>query len=199
MTDEKRPDHDGDDPLGRDGLAPRGEDLAATGTPRTEPYEVVDPEAEELTEASDVVDDTPDKGDPEDMVVDSPDQLAEAEAAARAARSSRPVRKSRPTSKAGDEGEGAVGGPKAPRRQITRAPVRRDRSKGHDEAAAKRRTTPAMFARQSVGELKKVKWPTGDEMRQYFIVVLVFVLLIIAYVGGLDVLFGWGLIKLFGQ
>ena len=55
------------------------------------------------------------------------------------------------------------------------------------------------FTKQSVAELRKVKWPTGDELGQYFLVVLVFVLLIIAYVSGLDVLFGWIIIKLFGN
>ena len=52
---------------------------------------------------------------------------------------------------------------------------------------------------KTVAELRKVKWPSGDELGQYFLVVLVFVLLIIAYVSGLDVVFGWVVIKLFGH
>ena len=50
-----------------------------------------------------------------------------------------------------------------------------------------------------IRDRRKVKWPSGDELGQYFLVVLVFVLLIIAYVSGLDVVFGWVVIKLFGH
>ena len=63
----------------------------------------------------------------------------------------------------------------------------------------KQRIGPVTFTKQSVAELRKVKWPSGDELGQYFLVVLVFVLLIIAYVSGLDVVFGWVVIKLFGH
>ena len=37
-----------------------------------------------------------------------------------------------------------------------------------------------------MGELKKVVWPTGEQTGQYFVVVLVFVLFIMAVVAGLD-------------
>ena len=47
-------------------------------------------------------------------------------------------------------------------------------------------------------ELKKVIWPTGLQVRQYFVVVLVFVLFIIAYVGLLDLGFGALLLRLLG-
>lgn len=58
---------------------------------------------------------------------------------------------------------------------------------------------PLTFTKQSAGELKKVVWPTGKELRTYFIAVLVFVLFVIAYVGLLDLLFGWGLLSLLGD
>ena len=61
-----------------------------------------------------------------------------------------------------------------------------------------KRTTPAQFVRESAGELRKVVWPTSSQLRQYFVVVLVFVLLVILYVSALDLLFGWGLLKIFG-
>ena len=48
------------------------------------------------------------------------------------------------------------------------------------------RTTPVAFVKQSVGELRKVVYPTGQQLGNYFIVVLVFVLFIIAYVSLLD-------------
>jgi preprotein translocase subunit SecE len=64
--------------------------------------------------------------------------------------------------------------------------------------ARKERTTPAKFVNESVGELKKVIWPTFSQWQQYFIVVLVFVVIIIAYVTLLDLGFGAGLLWLFG-
>jgi preprotein translocase subunit SecE len=48
------------------------------------------------------------------------------------------------------------------------------------------RTTPVAFVKQSVGELRKVVYPTGQQLGNYFVVVLVFVLFIIALVSLLD-------------
>ena len=63
---------------------------------------------------------------------------------------------------------------------------------------AEKRTTPQEFVGQSVDELKKVVWPTGEQVRQYFLVVLVFVLFIMAFVVALDTGFGALLLKLLG-
>lgn len=219
MTDEKRNLSDGDDPSVEGELSPRGEDLASRNLTEAEEYDVVDPEAEELTTPDDVVDKTPDKADPEDMVVDDPEQLEEAEKAAVSARSSRPVRKKeaagkparrgKPVRKGTKEADAVDGKPAAasaakpagpePKRELTKAPVRKQSSKQEAAEQGSHRTGPVTFTKQSVAELRKVKWPTGDELGQYFLVVLVFVLLIIAYVSGLDVLFGWIIIKLFGN
>jgi len=57
--------------------------------------------------------------------------------------------------------------------------------------AGKRRTTPALFVRQVVGELRKVIWPTRTELLRYTAVSLVFVLIMVAIVSVLD----WGLQK----
>ncbi|QQM67695.1 preprotein translocase subunit SecE [Actinomyces weissii] len=46
-----------------------------------------------------------------------------------------------------------------------------------------------LFLRQVVGELKKVVWPTRNELSTYFIVVIVFILAIMVYTGVLDFLF----------
>ena len=59
------------------------------------------------------------------------------------------------------------------------------------------RTTPVKFVRQSVGELRKVVYPTGEQLIKYFVVVLVFVLFIIAYVSLLDLGFGAAIFKIF--
>ena len=55
-----------------------------------------------------------------------------------------------------------------------------------DTVVVPTRTTPVAFIRQSVGELRKVVYPTGQQLGNYFLVVLVFVLFVIAYVSLLD-------------
>jgi preprotein translocase subunit SecE len=47
----------------------------------------------------------------------------------------------------------------------------------------------ANYNRQVVAELRKVLWPTRNELVTYTIVSVVFVVAMIAYVGGLDFLF----------
>lgn len=87
----------------------------------------------------------------------------------------------------------------------TQAPVKRDQAvaksgKGRvdhveDPYHAK---NPIQFAKQSASELKRVIWPTWNELSQYFVVVLAFVLFFILIVGLLDLGFGAALLKLFG-
>lgn len=121
---------------------------------------------------------------------DGPDDLNEATDAdatpvgvssvAEQARNARPVRKG-----AGSSDVPAKGA----------ATPRRKASARDDES---RRATPVQFVGQSVDELKKVVWPTWPQVQQYFWAVLVFVLIVMAYVGLLDLGFGWLMLKLFG-
>jgi len=60
-----------------------------------------------------------------------------------------------------------------------------------------KRTSPLTFYRQVVAELRKVVWPTRSQVVQYFIVVLVFVLIMMAIVSGLDYGFGQLMFKIF--
>ncbi len=60
-----------------------------------------------------------------------------------------------------------------------------------------RRTGPVTFLRESVSELQKVVYPTGQQLINYFIVVLIFVLFIIAIVSALDLAFGKAIIAIF--
>ena len=53
-----------------------------------------------------------------------------------------------------------------------------------------KRTSPATFYRQVVAELRKVVWPTQEQLITYFIVVMVFVAVIMAIVSLLDLGFG---------
>lgn len=88
---------------------------------------------------------------------------------------------------------------KAPVKKQTATRTRESARGGSDEFDPYAARNPIAFSKQSAGELKKVVWPTGRELRTYFIAVLVFVLFMITYVGLLDLLFGWGLLNLLGD
>ena len=53
-------------------------------------------------------------------------------------------------------------------------------------APRKKRTSPALFYRQIVAELRKVVWPTRSELLTYTSVVIVFVLCVIGFVALID-------------
>ena len=64
-------------------------------------------------------------------------------------------------------------------------------SERHEVTGSKSgRTSPTTFYRQVIAELKKVVWPTRPQVVNYFWVVLVFVLIMMAIVAGLDYGFG---------
>jgi preprotein translocase subunit SecE len=48
------------------------------------------------------------------------------------------------------------------------------------------RTGPVLFYRQVVAELRKVVWPTQEQLVTYFFVVMVFVVFMMALISGLD-------------
>ena len=54
------------------------------------------------------------------------------------------------------------------------------------------------FLREVVAELRKVIWPTRNQMVTYTIVVIVFVVFMVALVGVLDLLFAKGVLAVFG-
>ena len=81
-------------------------------------------------------------------------------------------------------------------RRPTRAPKGAPTNK-RDQRVKRERTTPIKFVRQSLGELRKVVYPTGPQLINYFVVVLVFVLFVIAYVSLLDLGLGWVIFKIF--
>ena len=81
---------------------------------------------------------------------------------------------------------GADGAPAARKRQAPPAPRPKEE-----------RTSPMEFVREVRGELRKVAWPTRAEVVNYSIIVLIAVVLLTAYVAGLDYGFGEVLLKLF--
>ena len=54
------------------------------------------------------------------------------------------------------------------------------------------------FVRQVIAELKKVVWPTRDELTTFFVVVIVFVLAMMVFSGVVDVITAWLVTKVFG-
>jgi preprotein translocase subunit SecE len=64
--------------------------------------------------------------------------------------------------------------------------------------SVKKRTSPLLFYRQVVAELRKVIWPTRNELVTYTTVSLVFVIIVVAIVFGLDNAFSWVVLRLFG-
>jgi preprotein translocase subunit SecE len=56
----------------------------------------------------------------------------------------------------------------------------------------------SLFYRQVLAELRKVIWPTRKELITYTTVVIVFVLVVIAYVTGLDYVFSKAILAIFG-
>ncbi len=60
------------------------------------------------------------------------------------------------------------------------------------------RTSPVTFYRQVVAELRKVVWPTQDQLVTYFLVVMVFVIVMMAIISALDLGLGRLAFEVFG-
>jgi preprotein translocase subunit SecE len=61
-----------------------------------------------------------------------------------------------------------------------------ERRSGSGHAAKRDRTTPAMFTRQVAAELRKVIWPTRNQLVTYTVVALVFIIFMSTIVLTLD-------------
>ena len=59
-----------------------------------------------------------------------------------------------------------------------------------DKGRSDKRTSPTTFYRQVVAELRKVVWPTQQQLVTYFFVVMVFVAFMMALIAGLDLAIG---------
>lgn len=62
----------------------------------------------------------------------------------------------------------------------------------------RRRTSPRQFLKEVRQELKKVNWPTRQELFAYTIVVLVSVIVLTTFVFGLDYVFSKIVVRVFG-
>ena len=66
-------------------------------------------------------------------------------------------------------------------------------------SSSDKRTNPVTFYRQVLAELRKVVWPTQQQLITYFIVVMVFVVVIMSFVSLLDLGFGKAVFAIFGD
>ena len=80
----------------------------------------------------------------------------------------------------------------------TRGEAAEKRSGSGRAAKRQTRTTPALFFRQMVGELRKVIWPTRSMLVTYTVVCLVFVIFMVVIVTSLDYGFTKLVFELFG-
>lgn len=82
--------------------------------------------------------------------------------------------------------------PQVPRTDRTKTGATRSRNDGPIEDGHKRGVFSRirLFVSQVVSEMKKVTYPTKSETWTYFTVVIVFVAVIMAYTGLLDLAFG---------
>ena len=69
------------------------------------------------------------------------------------------------------------------------APIRQARPTVAAQVA-KERVGPFQYIREVRDEMRKVAWPKLPEVRRYSIIVLVTVVIVTAFVGGLDAAFG---------
>jgi preprotein translocase subunit SecE len=69
---------------------------------------------------------------------------------------------------------------------------------GAGREAKVQRTTPPLFFRQMVGELRKVIWPTRRELVAYTVVCLTFVIFMVIVVTSLDYGFTKLVFEVFG-
>jgi preprotein translocase subunit SecE len=79
--------------------------------------------------------------------------------------------------------------PSRAERKAAKRRAKRDRGSSAPKAPRKKRTSPALFIRQILAELRKVVWPTRGELFTYTSVVIVFVVVII----GIVALFDYGI------
>ena len=70
--------------------------------------------------------------------------------------------------------------------------------RGSRDSRTEKRTSLPTFYRQVVAELRKVVYPTQEQLITYFIVVMVFVIFMMTFVSLLDLGFGKLMFKVYG-
>lgn len=78
------------------------------------------------------------------------------------------------------------------------APVREKRAQ-QQSRPKEERTSPGQFLKEVRAELRKVSWPTRDEVINYSLIVLVLVTVLTSLIGILDYGIGEAVLALFGR
>ena len=79
-----------------------------------------------------------------------------------------------------------------------RKPPTRPSPKAQAAAGKRERTKPRQFVKEVIAELRKVAWPTRQEVVAYSIVVVVSVCVITTIIFGMDYVFTKAILALFG-
>ena len=83
------------------------------------------------------------------------------------------------------------------KRQGSEAPAAPERRRPAPPPPHRKRTTAKQFVREVRGELKKVAWPTGPEVVNSTVIVLVAVIVLTTLIFGMDYAFAKGVLFLF--
>ncbi|HEY2330695.1 MAG TPA: preprotein translocase subunit SecE [Acidimicrobiales bacterium] len=81
--------------------------------------------------------------------------------------------------------------------EATRAP--RQAPASRQTGPARERTSPRQYLHEVTGELRKVAWPTRDEVIRYSTIVLVTLIVLTTLIFGLDYVFAKSILYLFDQ
>jgi len=84
------------------------------------------------------------------------------------------------------------------RQEAQKKAVTRPVAKAPGAPTKRERTKPSQFVREVIGELRKVAWPSRQEVIAYTIVVLVSVIVIAAMIYGMDRVFLRAVLELYG-
>ena len=77
------------------------------------------------------------------------------------------------------------------------APVAtRERRQPAPRPAKEKRTPPRQYMREVIGELRKTSWPTRKETVRLAIIVLIAIVVLTAFIFGVDLLFGEAITRL---
>ena len=84
------------------------------------------------------------------------------------------------------------------KQEAAKKPVARPVAKAPGAPTKRERTKPREFIKEVIAELRKVAWPSRQEVVAYTIVVLVSVVVIATIIFGMDFVFSKAILNLFG-
>ena len=165
-----------------EGRLPDDAESGSSALPSDDSAEAGEQDADEIADAP--TDDADDAGETGDDAADDSDQEREPATAAAGGRTNA-------------RAAGAASAAKAPAKRVAAKPASREKNVNKRERSGPFAAI-ALFVRQVISELRKVVTPTGRELGTYVAVVIVFVLIVMAYVGVIDFAVGKLVLWAFG-